>query len=143
MVGEVSDSNPDGDSSSKEPEKSDDATAFKQPEIDSSSSSSDSFEEEFPTSRTPSPVPKPPRHLIPSPARIPTLETASPVANPVHPREQYGALSIPSYDPDWYDNNLYEIQPDAKEMAEGKGEQGDKISQSGKLDLIIVHVCIV
>lgn len=139
VVGEL----PDRDSSSREPEKSDNTSTSKQPELDFSESFSDSSEEEIlipdniPTSRTPSPVPKPP-HLLIS-ADIPTLETTSPVTKPAH----HGALSIPSCDPDWYDSNPYETQPDTQKMAEGKGEAGDKISQSGKLYLMIVHVCIV
>ena len=130
MVGKLLESNPDR----KETEKSDNASQL---EIDFSESSSDSFEEEIPTSKTRSPVPKPPRHLIPSPAHIPTLETASPshITKAAHPQDQYGALSIPSSDPDWYDNNLHELQPDAQQMAEGKDEQSDKISQSGMLPL--------
>ena len=64
--------------------------------MNSSDSFSDSSEEEIPTSWTLSPVPKPPRHLISSPAHIPTLETASPVTKPDYPLEQYGAFSIPS-----------------------------------------------
>lgn len=157
---------PDRDSSLKKPEKSDNTSTSKQPEIDFSESFSDSSEEEIlipddiPTSRTPSPVPKPPRHLIPSPADIstsqtpcplpkpphflipddiPTLETASPVTRPTQVTRptHHGALSIPSCDPDWYHNNPYELQPDTQQTA------GDKISQSGKLDLMTVHVCMV
>ena len=109
---------------------------------------SDSSEEEIfipadiPTSQTPSSVPKPPCCLIPSPADIPTLETASPVTKSAHLQEHSHPLSIPRCDLDWYDNDPYELQPDTQQV-EAKGEQGDKISQSGKQDLMIVHVCTV
>ena len=108
MVRDLLESNPDRDSSSKEPEKSDNASTSKQPEIGSSELSSDSSEEEILIPQTPSSEPMPPHHLNPSPAHVPTLETASAVTKPAHPQEQYGALSIHSSDRNWYDN-LHEL----------------------------------
>ena len=135
MVGKLSN---DKESSSKEPEKSDDApSTLTAPEKadgnpstskDSDSSSVSSLVE-VTTPRTLSPVPKPSRSVVPSSSHIPTLETASPVAKP---REQYGALSFPRCDHDWYDN-LCELQyTDAQQMTDGKDDQ------SGRLSLIIV-----
>ena len=140
MVGKLSN---DEESSSKEPEKSDDApSTLTAPEKadgnpstskDSDSSSVSSLVE-VTTLRTLSPVPKPSRSVVPSSSHIPTLETASPVAKP---REQYGALSFPRCDHDWYDN-LCELQyTDAQQMTDGKDDQ------SGRLSLIIVPMSYV
>ena len=130
VIGKLSN---DKDSTLKEPEKSDDApSTSKVPEKaddKDSDSSSVSSPVEVTTPRTPSPVPKPSCCVVPSSSHIPTLETASPVTKP---REEYGALSFPRCDHDWYDN-LCELQyTDAQQMTDGKDDQ------SGKLGLIIV-----